>query len=874
MKRMKPKSSKVLRVFVLIALVIGSLGLLEAQFDGGDGSQNAPWEVRTAVQMNNVRNYLGADHDDKYFIQTAHIDIGDIEDWVPIGDRNAQFTGSYDGNGFEIRNLRRNTRSQYSGLFGQTLGTADNRVILRNINIRNMNFNASSFSGGLIGQAENTLIENCSVVGRYACINGEHGGLVGRTRGNTSIHRCWSEVIFTNSGHTFGGIVGMHGATGAITECYALVDITTNNTNLMRTGGIVGELTNGSVSDCYAIGTIVSTHETTGRIAGLVGSNSHWQGSRPVSRSFAIVTIVSTGAPLGGLIADGTGQITSSYWCTDLSGMEESPGGGSPLTTHQMIRQGSFVGWDFDNVWSMVEGSFPFLGWEEEPGRHSFPPGNMPPGNLSARPGFEVVNLTWDAPTIGDPVGYYIYRNNARINDGNLVEEERFDDEHAVPFTQYNYTVTAIYEGQQESEPSTAAIGFAHNYFGTGEDGDPFIVTNAAQLNGVRYFLSAHFRQTEHIDIGVYQQWNRIGTASGFAFTGVYDGGGYEIRNLTRTQEQMTGWGFFGYTGEAVLKNMHIVDMNFRARLRVGGLVGETRDTVIEDCSVSGTLIASNNTDFGGLVGIALGDTRITRCRTDVEITGGGRNNSGGLVGTLSGNSIIEESYSLGDVQARAIAGGLVGQVLADAQVTTSYARGEVVSAGDFDQIGGLIGLNRGRITNCYSTGLVSSAGDNVGGLIGLNTGEVTGSYWDTQTSNQDESAGGEGRMTRQMTHPYDLETTFINWDFDDIWANDFEDINDGYPVLAFQVEITYLDPPEVTISIIEIEGNDYVRLEWEAVENAQSYNIFSSKDPYLPFHRWNNGEPVATTGNTFYERRVEDEGVFLYYRVVSSVRE
>jgi len=53
-----------------------------AQFAGGSGTQDDPWQVTTAEHLNNVRYYLGVAHEDKYFIQTANIDLG-----VPHGTR-------------------------------------------------------------------------------------------------------------------------------------------------------------------------------------------------------------------------------------------------------------------------------------------------------------------------------------------------------------------------------------------------------------------------------------------------------------------------------------------------------------------------------------------------------------------------------------------------------------------------------------------------------------------------------------------------------------------------------------------------------------------------------------------------------------------
>ena len=65
--------------------------------------------------------------------------------------------------------------------------------------------------------------------------------------------------------------------------------------------------------------------------------------------------------------------------------------------------------------------------------------------------------------------------------------------------------------------------------------------------------------------------------------------------------------------------------------------------------------------------------------------------------------------------------------------------------------VAGLVGRNRGTVSNSYSS--VSVTGDGyVGGLVGTNErGTVSNSFWDVQTSGQTRSAGGTGKTTAKM---------------------------------------------------------------------------------------------------------------------------
>jgi hypothetical protein len=94
-----------------------------------------------------------------------------------------------------------------------------------------------------------------------------------------------------------------------------------------------------------------------------------------------------------------------------------------------------------------------------------------------------------------------------------------------------------------------------------------------------------------------------------------------------------------------------------------------------------------------------------------------------------------------------------------------------------------------GAVTECYSSGAVSSSGGNIGGLVGYSgyaTG-VTECFWDTQTSGQVTSDGGTGLTTAQMQ---DIRTyQEAGWDFlgskDGLHETWQMPAGGGYPVLA-----------------------------------------------------------------------------------------
>ena len=103
----------------------------------------------------------------------------------------------------------------------------------------------------------------------------------------------------------------------------------------------------------------------------------------------------------------------------------------------------------------------------------------------------------------------------------------------------------------------------------------------------------------------------------------------------------------------------------------------------------------------------------------DVEVTG--VDDVGSLVGRNKGT--ISASYVTGAVSGNSTVGGLIGSN--DGSIRSSYAAANVSAVGI---VGGLAGSNSGDIIASYAAGSVSG-GPIVGGLIGLNSGSLRIAY-------------------------------------------------------------------------------------------------------------------------------------------------
>jgi len=95
----------------------------------GDGTVANPYQIHSLLDLQWLSEMSSSW--DKHFIQTADIDASSASDldegagFIPIGNHDSNFTGSYNGNDYTIYNLYINRLADnYIGLFGRT-NTAD-----------------------------------------------------------------------------------------------------------------------------------------------------------------------------------------------------------------------------------------------------------------------------------------------------------------------------------------------------------------------------------------------------------------------------------------------------------------------------------------------------------------------------------------------------------------------------------------------------------------------------------------------------------------------------------------------------------------------------------------------------------------------------
>jgi hypothetical protein len=361
----------------------------------------------------------------------------------------------------------------------------------------------------------------------------------------------------------------------------------------------------------------------------------------------------------------------------------------------------------------------------------------------------------------------------------------------------------SIVNNDGDENPFTFTVqGGGVTFSGSGTPADPYLIYDVddwLSLMTVTDVWSANFKLMADIDLSG-AALTPVGNNS-VKFTGVFDGNYRVVSNASLVNTSGQYYGVFGNIGPGgQVVRLGIDSVTVSASRFVGGLAGYNYGT-ITDCYSSGTITIST----GGQIG-------------------------GGLVG-YSYNGTISGCYSTCTVKGLSFSGGLAG-FSQNGMITNCYATGAVNGT---SAVGGFAGRTSNTIiTNSYATGNVTGI-SNIGGFAGICTVPSTACYWNKETSGRSTSPSGAGRTTAEMTYPYDtsVNTTYVGWDFTNVWVNDSESKNGGYPYFWWQ------EFPE-----IEILGNGV------SIPNNGEYdfgNCALNSDTDIIFTIENTGEANLT---------------------------
>ena len=268
------------RLFTMLLLVMAILmpyggAWAQTQPSKGDGKVGNPYIITKAEELAWFRDQVNggnkkicakiADNveviDLKNFCHAADASKKiDEQSWVPIGNSNKPYQGTFDGNGKTITNLYINAEQKYMGLFGYTYEGTIKNLTFEYANVTNTN----SYAGVLVGNALwRSTLQNIKISNTCQIKGGNYtGGIAGSLDGNAS--NCVNYATVQGK-EDVGGLFGYYSRTGnSMTACANYGNVTaTSNT----VGGLVGYYSSGTIQDCANYGNI----EGTNNVGGMAG---------------------------------------------------------------------------------------------------------------------------------------------------------------------------------------------------------------------------------------------------------------------------------------------------------------------------------------------------------------------------------------------------------------------------------------------------------------------------------------------------------------------------------------------------------------------------------------------------------------------------
>ena len=768
------------------------------------------------------------------------------------------FKGTYDGNNKTISNLIVNAPNRnFQGLFGYTYN-----AVIKNVTLANCNITGKQCTGGIVGYASSTTIENCHVRGNISATESDasgHGGIVGYAT-SASITGCTviGTISTSVSNDSYGGILGDASYSVTITSCENAANISGDG---QKHGGIVGRDNNGSNKFKYCLNTgVVNGNQFVGAIAGEVysvrnydhcyypnGSTIKALGTSSSSNDYRgsgeVAYAVTTGEHINKIdIAEGTvvtSAISGKKYCTkgdwtltltpdqtDVTFVSYACEGGtlSDLTTadgtHKLTITDKDVtisalvsNNDATDVNGVTIADIPDMRWL---------------GNVGVVPTITVTNGETSLVLGTD----YIVEgsNNTAIGEATITIKG---------INNYKGTTTKKFNIVDFTLQDASAANSATN---------PYLITTAEDLEALASIvntgsrLDGYYKQTA--DITLSDEHTAIGNSSNTPFKGIYDGDNKVIKGLLINQAEGTYQGLFGRAYFATITNVIIENCDITAKDYVGGICGHASETTISNCKVSGAIKTADGVDgmyHGGIAGYIYYKS-ISSCVNTASVKG---NNSkgqyyGGIVG-FSSYTRVTDCFNAGIVQGTSFVGSIVGKnnstsTLRDNYHTTTTTGGVGANgvATGTDQTGATtvakITAAEGVTLTLPTTPTYVWNNENLyesGVVVTLDFTVPEGKYWDHYTVNNGKISnagvkGGEHTLT-DFTADVVISATF---------ASELTNIATAGAIIANIEDLTYNGKeqhpsPVVTLNSNALEaGSNYQVTYSEGCTNVGTYTI------------------------------------------------
>lgn len=831
-------------------------------FDTEGEGDSKVYLINNERDLERLAAYVNSGHETegKTFKQNANITLTAAHTSIGgyIEGYSRYFKGTYDGNNKTISNLIVNAPNRnYQGLFGYTY-----KAVIKNVTLANCNITGKQYTGGIVGYASSTTIENCHVSGNISAKESDaskHGGIVG---GATSASITGCTVIGTIStsvsNDSYGGILGDASYSVTITSCENAANILGDG---QKHGGIVGRdhhdtnkfkycLNTGEVNGNEYVGAIAGekyysrnfdhcyySNQSTIKAFGKDSSSEDYSGCGEVAYvvttgeniskiEIAEQTVVTSAISGKKYCAKGDWTLTLTPNQTDVTFVSYACEGGtlSDLTTadgtHKLTITDNNVtisalvsnnnGTDVSGV---TIADIPDMRWL---------------GNVGVVPTITVTN--GETPLVLGTDYLVEGSNNTVVGEATITIKG---------INSYKGTKTKTFNIVDFPLQDASAANSASN---------PYLITTAEDLDilasivNTKARLAGYYKQTA--DITLSDEHTAIGNSSNTSFQGIYDGDNKVIKGLLINQAEGTYQGLFGRAYRATIQNVIIENCDITAKEYVGGICGYASYTPISNCNVSGAIKTADGVDgafHGGIVGY-ISDKPISNCVNTANVTGNNARSQyyGGIVGQVSWTKVTD-CFNAGIVEGTSFVGSIVGLKHSSSTLSNNYhtitTTGGVGANGvatGTDQTGATtvakITAAEGVTLTLPTTPTYVWNNENLyksGVVVTLDCTVPEGKYWDQYTVNNGKISnagvkGGEHTLT-DFTADVVISATFVS---------ELTDIATAGAIIADIEDLTYNGKeqhpsPVVTLNsnVLEARANYQVTYS-EGCTNVGTYTI------------------------------------------------
>lgn len=737
------------RLFTMLLLVMAILmpyggAWAQTRPSKGDGKVGNPYIITTAKELKWFRDEVDRGRHNicaKIADNVEVIDMSTVchaadksqnleeKSWVPIGNSNEKYQGTFDGNNKTITNLYINASQYYMGLFGCTYGGTIKNLTFEYANVTETN----NYAGVLVGKAfGGSTLQNIKISNTCQIKGGNYtGGIAGYLVGNA--YNCVNYATVQGIQY-IGGLCGHYSRSrtgNSMTACANYGNVTASSLDV---GGLVGYFDSGTIQDCANYGGVKGTE----RVAGMAGTVTNGKIQNVFSYGNISVTTKTqkVGMFFGYSYYGATEGMVAYYSGAKLTvnGQEQTVkafGNGKPS-------EDNATGFTKDQLKSGV------VAYQLQQNASS-----------KAKWGQNLANDDDIYPVIGSE--HQVYADNTTLNcktyevvrgsftnnptssairyqHGTIIHHVATDATCTEAATKEYWQCQdclKTYSDSQLTKELTDVTDTEHPALGrhdNNEDGyckrcQHYVAVKPSEENGV-YLIAkpchlAWFR--DYVNGTIVDDGEAAGTTHPSASAKLT--ADIELKNYCHAAEdgkELLSWIPIGNYNNRWKGNMDgqghtISHLYIKTSQKYVGLFGYTDGATIQDLIFDNAKVENDTYYTGILAGFAYGPSHIKGIKTTKNCTVIGQENTGGIIGLAKIN--LENCENHSSVKGTKSVGGIAGSsTYKNIKRCTNYGTVE----NNTSYIGGIIGYAYGTsIEDCANYGKITSTGRCAGGIAG-----------------------------------------------------------------------------------------------------------------------------------------------------------